>query len=242
MDDRKTHVLRAKPQMSIRTLADYMAASDRARRTVVRGCKFRPIARVVQHDEAKLAIASYLLSGASDPWALSARADYIRNKHSEDQFEADLNQHNADYLDRFSSVAENTHFPKGAELRGATSYAALNLNGVRVTFRPDLMVRRLTKMNVARVGALMLRYQKGQKLPLKVAEYQSAAIHGVLAMHGVEPGEEVDKALCLILDAYTGTIFSAPGNAVTLFNNMKAACATISEGWQNIEPPPGAVV
>jgi hypothetical protein len=242
VEEKKTHRLVAKPQMSVRSLADYMAASDQARRTVVRGCKYRAIAKIVQHDDAKLTIAKYMLGGGGDPEILTAAAEFIRNKLADDDFDAECNEHNADYIARFAKVVENVELPKGAELEASKQFAAQNLNGVKVTFTPSLLVRRATKKNTLKTGALMLRYKKGAKLNPEVAAYQSSAIHGVLCLYGVPQDVEVDRALSFTLDAYSGTLYPAPGNAVSRFNNIKAACATIAEAWDNIQPPAGAVL
>src|SRR5579872_2391497 len=133
--------------MSVRSLADYMAASDVARRSVLRGCKYRAIARIVQHDEAKLAVSKYMLGGSGDPEILAADADYIRHKLADDDFDKDCNDINADYVERFAKVADNVELPKGAEWEAAKPFQAQVINGVRVTFTPSLLVRRVAKNN-----------------------------------------------------------------------------------------------
>ena len=62
--EQKTHREVPEPEISVRHLADFMAASERARRTIVEGCKYRPIARLVQHKEATLAISGAIQKGA----------------------------------------------------------------------------------------------------------------------------------------------------------------------------------
>lgn len=243
MEEKKTHRLHEKPSMSVRFLADYMAASDQARRTILRGCKYRTIARLVQHDDAKLAVATFMLGGTNDPGALTAEADYIRNKLADSDFDRDSNDINADYVARFAEVVADVEpLPGGAEWQPSKPFAAQTINGVRITFAPNLLTRRVTKKNTVRTGALMLRYKKDTKLSSEVGAYQSAAIHGLLSLYGVDTDEEVDKALCLTLDAQSGRMHPAPTNAVSRFNNTKAACATIAEAWENIKPPPGAVI
>lgn len=242
MEEKKTHRLVSKPQMSVRSLADYMAASDQARRTVLRGCKYRTIARIVQHDEAKLAVSKFMLSGSGDPEVLFAESEYIRNKLADDDFDKDCNDINADYVARFAKVAENVTLPSGSDLEAATPFAAQSINGVRVTFAPNLLLRRKAKNNVIKRGALMLRYKKGTKLPEEVGAYQSAAIHGMLAMYEDQEGSEIERALCITLDAQSGISHPAPTNAVTRFNNTKAACAMIADAWDNIQPPKGAII
>lgn len=242
MEEKKTHRLVEKPQMSVRFLADYMAASDQARRTVLRGCKYRAIARLVQHDDAKLAVSKYMLGGINDPQILEAESEYIRAKLADDDFGRDCNDINADYVKRFAQVVEDVELPKGAEWVASKTFVAQQINGVRVTFAPNLLTRRVGQKNTVKTGAMMLRYKKGAKLPDEAGAFQSSIIHGLLSLYGVDLDEEVDPKLCVTLDAHSGIMHAAPTTAVSRFNNTKAACATIGEVWDNIKPPPGAVI
>jgi hypothetical protein len=88
----------------------------------------------------------------------------------------------------------------------------------------------------------MLRYAKGKPLPADVGGYQSAAAFGLLRDYEPEQAAEVDKAICITLDAFSGVLYAAPGASVTMFANMKAACLTIAERWPNITPPKGAIL
>jgi hypothetical protein len=242
VEDQKTHRLVAKPTINVRFLADYMAASDQARRTIIRGCKYRTIARLVQHDEAKLAVSKYMLDGTGDPNGLKAAADFIRTKLADDQFDADCNAINADYVERFADVVENVSLPKGSEWKASQPFKAQPVNGVRITFEPNLLLERVDVKNRVRRGAMMLRYKKGARLPDEVAAFQSSAILGLLRMYGEDYENEIERGLCLTLDAHTGEAHPAPTNAVSRFNNTKAACATIADMWDNIKAPPDAVL
>jgi hypothetical protein len=88
----------------------------------------------------------------------------------------------------------------------------------------------------------MLRHKKGKALAAEVGGYQSAAAFGLLRDYAPEAGAEVDKAICVTLDAFTGELYPAPGAALTMVANMKAACLTIAERWPNIKPPKGAIL
>jgi hypothetical protein len=239
--EKKTHRVNTSPVMSVRSLADYMAASETAKRTVVRSSKYRSIARIIQHDDAKLAITDYLSSGTTDPGVLLAKSEYIRNKFADDDFEETMNESNADYLARFAGVVCDLHLPN-AEISAGKEYVPLIVSGVRVTFAPPLLLHRLTKTNKTKVGAIMYRYAKNKALPTQTGCFQSAAIRGFLGEVEKEPGVEPDNALCVTIDGYTCTCHVAPTNAISVWNNMKAACATIAERWDNIKPPPGAVL
>ena len=55
-------------------------------------------------------------------------------------------------------------------------------------------------------------------------------------------GFDLEKPLCIAIDAYAGEIYEAPGNSVYLCKEMAAVCAAIAERWPMVKPPPGAVI
>lgn len=239
MPEDKTHREAKHPQISARYLADYMAASETKRRTIVRGCKFIAIARVVQHDEAKAIVSKFIRERNPEPDTLRVDADRLRNRLTDSEFERDLYDHNADYIDRFAQVSSLLTLP-AAELLMPGKSPQIVLNGVKVTSEIHFRLRRVTRTNKVRVGAAMLRYAKRKPLPLSVAEWQSAFLYGLLADIGVEDGAEPERQLCLTVDAYSGTAYPAPTDSSRRYQNMAAACASIGERWPNIEPPPNA--
>jgi hypothetical protein len=237
----KTHRLVKNPQISARYLADYMAGSERARRTIVQNCKYQPTARVIQHNEAKTIISKFVRDGEGFVNTLTARAESIRKRLCDSDFERDLHDHNADYIDRFAQVYSEIGFP-AAEIVSAGSPKPFALNGVKINVELHFGLRRLTKTNEIRVGAGVLRYSKGKALSSDVGEWQSALLFGYLKTVGVEQAAEPEGKLCVTLDAYSGSLHPAPGNALTRFQNMEAACASIAERWPNIQPPANAVL
>ena len=239
--EQKTHVELPQAEISVRYLADFMAASERKRRSIVEGCKYRPIARLVQHREAMVAISGAIQRGSLTPQVLKEKADFIRSKLASDDFEALTNEVNADYVEKFSEVVASIKLPE-AEILPGNVFPPLKINGVRVRFSPNLLLRRIGKNNKQWRGAFMLRYAKGVSLPPAVGGYQSAAAFGLLKEYLPEEGSDVDKSICVTLDAFTGGLYPAPGSSVTMFANMKAACLTIAERWPNIKPPEGAVL
>jgi len=240
--DQKTHREVKVPQISVRQLADYMAASERGKRAIVRNCKYQPLARLIQHEEARKTVSDFLRSGSKDAAVLHSAAQKLRDRLASDPFERDVFDHNADYIDQFAMSFHGVSFPPGAEVLPAKKLVPLVLYDVRVPLHASLLLRRITKTNKVRTGAVMLRYAKGKPLDKSVALYQSAIMLGVLKASKAEDSSEPEGALCLTLDAYAGTLYSAPTDAVTRFQNAKAALETISEQWPGIKPPKGAIL
>lgn len=240
VDAKKTHREIEKPSLNVRYLADYMAASEQTKRTVLRGCKYRSTARLIQHIEAKLVVAEYIRAGIHNPQELLERSNKILSKLPADQFEEDTNKHNASYINRFAEAQSMMSLPS-AEIQQQPKPVDIDINGVRVRFDPALALTRTTKTNKVKCGALMLRYQKGKALPAQTAAFQCAAALGILKLNHGDDGIEPEGALCLTLDAYTGMVHSAPSNAGYLFKEMQAACLSIAERWTSVTPPTGAV-
>jgi hypothetical protein len=125
MSDQKTHREVKHPQISIRYLADYMAASEQARRTIIRGCKYQPIARVVQHDEAKLAVSKFIRSGLTDIATLQSEAQRLRDRMADSEFDRDVLDHNVDYIERFAQVSSKLDLPNAEILPPANPLPCL---------------------------------------------------------------------------------------------------------------------
>lgn len=234
VDPKKFKVVKV-PSVSARHLADYMSASERARRSIIAGCKYRPIARIVQHTEAKAVVSNWERGGRPDGH-LTKRADVLAAKFAHDAFDRDLLDHNADYIRRYEKVSATIIMPS-AEMMVPPKFEPLILNGVRVSFAPNFFFQRMTKTNAVRLGAGTLRYEKFKKVNPEAALYQAAFSAGFLDIYGEDLGAEADLKLCVVIDAWAGQVIAAPGNAITRFKNMEAACKTIAEWWPNIEEP-----
>lgn len=240
MSAAKTHRLVSRPQVSSRYLADFMAASHQSQRSIIRGCKYRPIARVIQHRKAKNIIGTYLQAGKALPAELIEQAQELRDMMADDDFDREVLDNNADYVDRFAQVASSVLLP-AAEVIPPGKCPAVTINGTTVTVDLCFRLRRTTKTNKIRVGAATLRYAKGKALPPEVGAWQSAFVMGYLGQNALQDNAQPEGKMCLTIDAYLGVCHPAPTDAIRRFQNMQAACATIAERWANVPAPAGAV-
>ena len=242
MPDDKTHSLREKPGMSASKLADYMAASEQARRSILRSCKYRSIARVVQHKAAKESIAESLSSGKSDDSALETRIEILRSGLHGSDFDNEVAEHNADFIERFLQM--KPPLPSQAkEVLIAGKMPQLDLDGFSLSFVPDLILRRTNNRNVPKMGVGFLRYGKNKPISDEVGCWQSAISFGYLETKLKQGTSDIDpeKQLCVTLDVWSGKCHPAPGNAIYRFNEVRAVCAGIVERWGKIQPPENAV-
>jgi hypothetical protein len=237
----KTHREVKEPKISFRFLADFMAASSTAQRSIVRSCKYPPIARLVQHNEAKLSIAKFIRSENPDATELTEKAQELRNRLADNQFDRDLFDHNADYLDRYAVVHASLALPK-AEILNPGPHPSIIINGVKVSPELHFRFQRVTKSNEVKIGAGMLRYQKGKALSPVIAAWQSAILLGYLNSTNSDDSQTPEGKLCITVDAFSAVVHVAPTDAKRKFSQTESACETIAEWWQGIKPPPNAIL
>ena len=243
MIQEKTHNLRQHPGMSANRLADYMAASEQARRSILRSCKYMPRARVIQHQDAKESIAKHLSSAEFGADQLQARMEILRNGLHGSEFDNEVAEHNADYIERFLE-----HLPslpaRVQEVTAAGKMPSLEIHDLHLSFSPDLLLRRVNIRNTPKLGVAFFRYAKNKALSDDVACWQGAIAFGYLDTKVKQGLGDVDpeKEMCVAIDMWTGKVHPAPTNAVYRFNEVRAACAGIAERWGQIQPPEGAII
>lgn len=219
-----------------------MVASERVRRTIIRDRKYRKIARAIQHDRAKTYITNALRSGTVSGETLKAEGGRLHAMMADTQFDRDTLDVNGDFLIAYGEVFDMGSFPKTAEICDAPHNFVAHISGVEVNADIRFGVRRITKTNRQRTGLGTIRYAKNKPLDEEVGAYQASALFGCRKMIDMDDESTPEEKLCLTLDCATGRFIPAPSDATRRFQNMEAACATIAERWDNIEPPEGAVI
>lgn len=241
MNESPTHRLVKTPKVNSRYLSEYMVASERTKRTIVRDCKYRKIARAIQHDKAKAFITNSFRSRNITSDTLRAEGHRFHDMMADTEFDRDTLDINGDFLIAFSEVFAMDTFPKTADFADTPTAFKVKINGVDVD--PDIRfaVQRVTKTNRIRTGLGTIRYAKGKPLNEEVGAYQSSVLFGCRKMIDTHDDTAPEEKLCLTLDCVTGRFIPAPTDATRRFQNMEAACKTISELWEQIEPPEGAI-
>jgi hypothetical protein len=96
MSPKKTHVERKTPRISLARLADYMAASEQGKRSIAVSCKYQPIARLIQYNDAKAILSNYIRSENRKIEDLKEKLEVLKGKICEDDFSRDVRDHNCD--------------------------------------------------------------------------------------------------------------------------------------------------
>lgn len=238
---KKTHYVVKEPTIPVQYLADYMAASNQARRGIVRACKYKSMARTLQHQLARKIISDHILDGNPLPGDLADKAQAIRERVADSDFDVSIHEHNAEFVEAFANGCGGFQLV-GFDFAAPMEMPSPNYNGTSVRFVPTLLTYRKTKVNTQKIGAIMLRYSKGKPVVPNIAEWQSAFMFGFFCESPFIEEAKPEVGLCRVLCTVSGNAFSAPSNSVYRFKEMKAVCGDIAERWENVPPPPNAVI
>jgi len=232
----------SKPTVSSKVLSEYMVATEIRKRSLIRDCKYRKIARVIQHGRAKGIISDLLIAGIAEEDRLREEASRLRRMIADTEFERDTLDVNADFLDAYAKVFSMSSLPKGVSIRAAPKDFSVSLGGVELRHDIRFSTERLTRTNRVRTGFGTLRYAKGRETPGEVLLYHSSLLFGCRKMMDSDDETAPEEKLCFTLDCFSGMFVPAPGDATRRFQNMEAACASIAERWDSIEPPENAIL
>ncbi|MDG4852982.1 MULTISPECIES: hypothetical protein [unclassified Mesorhizobium] len=238
---KKTHRVVKTAEIPVQYLADYMASSNQVRRGIVQKSKYKSLARVFQHQIARKTISDHILEGNPLPGDLKEKAEDIRNLLADSDFDTQLHNYNAEFVEAFADVSDKLDL-SWFQLQAPQKPEHPSYNGTTVKFTPSLLTYRKTKANTHKIGGIMYRYAKASPVPKEAAEFQAAFMYGFFTTNPFVEEAKPEDALCVVFDAVNGMTYNSPAKAIYKFNEMKAVCGDIAEKWDNIPPPAGAVL
>ncbi len=160
---------------------------------------------------------------------------------ADSEFDAQLHQYNADFVDSFAANAASFDFSR-FEIVAPQRIPDPSFNGTLVRFTPSLLTYRTTKQNTQKIGAIMYRYAKGKPVPTDTAEWQCAFMYGYFIEQPFYEEAKPEDKLCLVLCAVSGETHRTPKKPIYKYNEMKAVCSDIAERWDKVPPPPNAIL
>ena len=128
----KTHRLVKEPRISSNKLADYMSASEQARRTILRSCKYQPTAAVLQHLDARRMIAESMRDGKIDDIALSKSLEIYKGKVTDTDFEESTKTYNIDYVENLQIMGLDK--VEGKEFTRCKQLIKIEINATELKF------------------------------------------------------------------------------------------------------------
>jgi hypothetical protein len=217
--------------MSITKLAEYVIASPRRRRSILRDQRYPPAFKAATFREAYPAIADVLIRGG-DLDLIDAQLGIWRKRKPTTEFTSRCLAHCIDALTAFKALLAKGAFKK-CSFVGGMSEAYVELGGVSLSVRPEALVRG------PEVGAVKIYLSKTMPFTRDAKGKPGSASYAAAALH-LWAETELGGALaerCLVVDVFAGELYTAPIRNISRREDMEAACEEIVAGWATIKEP-----
>lgn len=219
---------RKNPRISVTKLGEYMTASVVRRRAIVRDQKRpRPVI-VARYNTARRVIVEHL-SGAADKHRLIDTIEDLDSQQPTSKWHAQDQMLSVEALDHFFDV--QLPFDTWQVQRCPGNPPKLDVNGVAVSVRPDLLVRGVNRAGAAWFGAVKVHISKGFALNETAAQYSATAVHQWAEQHLATPTTPVNPLGCVVIDVFSQSVWTAPTANQRRRAHLAAACEEIALRW-----------
>jgi hypothetical protein len=218
------------PRISVNKLGEYMTATPLRRRRIIFDQQRPKTFIVPRYTEAQEAITKYLVGGKQDTALLASEIERLSGAPSATEWEAQRKRLCAEALERFLDVADEIDLSDQTLSAGGNDQPRLQVGGLDVSVRPEVIVRATNRSGEAAGGALKLYFSKTIPLNQEGGEYIAAMVYQFVDTH-VTPGH-ADSRICRVIDVFGGQFFTAPRAVARRRRELWAACEEIARAWE----------
>mgnify|MGYP007071004199 CR=1 FL=1 len=215
-------------------MAEYLTASSSRRHRIIRDAKEPPPFIVNTYEYAKDAVVGYMISSKLDREELLSALSILKERKPTGPNDKQNLRLCIEALSTFTGNADALeHLMPVERVKGPQKAKKLHVNGVDISVQPDIMLKERGKADVQAIGGLKLVFGKSKPL----TEDQGFNIATMLKLHldEVKPeGAIVQNKLCMVLDVFSGRVYTPPKAIVNRLRDVHAACTEIVTMWPHV--------
>lgn len=143
------------------------------------------------------------------------------------------NQANADALVAFLDVADDLDLDGYSLWRGDPKPSRLDIQGVSVSVRPELLLTSSNRLGELTEGAVKLYINKSHPMFDEAGLYTATMLHHFVDTYPYVDGS-CDYRSCYVVDVFGQRVFSAPRSFKLRRKSIEAACEEIKRAWPEL--------
>lgn len=218
------------PKISLNKLAEYLDATPSRRRQIVKDQQNPQPFIAARYNDAREEIIGFIEGGMNSEQEMLAAAADLRQNHNGTDFAKQDRNASADAIEDFLDASDQLEINGfAAEGVDRSTGAAMNISGVNVSVRPDVILKDKDTGEVK--GAIKFHFSKTSPLSAKSREYSATALRVYLVDEG---HQDVDPKKCYVVDVPTQSVSNAPKAFKRKMNDIEAACEEINARWTKI--------
>jgi hypothetical protein len=224
------------PELSVNKLAEYVCSRAGRQRRILYERKYPDpeFSAGMFHREAAEAVTKYIADGFVDATPITTRLLALSQLKPDKIGTARRINANIDALDRFADMLDDIDLQGAETTLGAHNPAKLTFHGVKISVRPEVILRASGPKGQKMVGAVKLHFTKTHCHDGESAGYVSAVVQEYLRMHVVQGEEIVAAHLCPVIDIGAGQVFPGVKATAKRIKDIEAECQNIQALWPTI--------
>lgn len=217
------------PRVSVNKLGEYLIATPARRKRIIHDQKHPPDAQYLRYPEASYAVTDFLCRGL-DMNVLKEAQRRFACAVPTSEFEAQRMQLCSEALERFADLVPWLDLDDAIISAVGAEPPVLEMAGVTISVRPEVVVQRLDKQGQPRVGLMKLYFSKTQPLDERSGQYIGTLLQRFAEQHLCRLGP-ADHRLMTVVDVFAGSLFVAPRAHIRRLGDVVLACEEIAERW-----------
>lgn len=224
------------PELSVNKLAEYVCSRAGRQRRILYERKYPDpeFSTGMFHREAAEVVTKYLADGCVDATPIMAKSAALAQLKPDKIGTARRINANIDALERFADMLDEIDLQAAQTELGAHSPPKLTFHGVKISVRPEIILRAAGPKGQSLIGAVKLHFTKTHCHDGESAGYVSAAVQEYLRNHVAQGDEVVAAQLCPVIDVGAGTLFQGVKSTARRLKDIEAECQNIHALWPTI--------
>lgn len=224
------------PELSVNKLAEYIISKGARQRKILKDRKYpdEDFQMGMFHREASEAVRAYLAGGCIDPSAAENQIAILKQQTPEKIGTIRRVNANIDALERFLDMLDDIDLSGGEPAHAAHSGQKLTFHGVKISVRPEIILRGTGPKGRKLVGALKLHFTKTFPMTEESAGYVSATVQEYCKQHIAAADETVFSDYCKVIDIGCGKVFPGVKATAARLKDISSECENIAALWPTI--------
>ncbi|MEM7532284.1 MAG: hypothetical protein AAF639_08910 [Chloroflexota bacterium] len=224
-----TRITRTHPRISINKLGEYVTARPRRRRRVIHDQKYPPTFQVTRYNQAQSAMTKFLANAGEDK-LIHDTIEALANAEPKSTWDAERMRSCSKALDSFLEFYKPAMI-EGYEVEAGDPHPPkLEVAGVQISVRPDLILRGTDRKGNPTVGAIKLYIAKTKPLDEESGLIIATSVHQYIE-HVSPEGTKAPLKASMVVDVFAQKIYHAPRSYISRRKDIEAACEEVARAW-----------
>lgn len=223
------------PELSVNKLTEYIVSKGARQRRLLRDRKYPDpdFQMGMYHREASDAVKRYIADGCIDAGPIENQVAILKQLAPGKMGTIRRVNANIDALERFLDMLDDIKV-LGEPSLAEHSAEKITLHGVKISVRPEIIVRGDGPKDKKLVGAIKLHFTKTFPMTAESAGYVSAVVQEYLKIHYLKEGETLSPDYCQVIDVGCGKVFPGVKSTTARMKDVSAECENIAGLWPTI--------